>query len=85
MNTINATFAKQNFGTCLMNVSGGPILIEKSGNPAAVLLSYDEYNRLVSIENKMLLDKAIASASNGFLDENESTVWFNNMSEKFAS
>lgn len=85
MNTVNAAFAKQNFGNCLMSVSGGPILIEESGNPAAVLLSFDEYNRLISIENKMLLNEAINSASNGFLNESESAIWFNGMNKKFTS
>ena len=83
MNVVNATFAKQNFGSCLMNVAGEPILIEKSGNPAAVLLSYDEYNRLLNIEDDMLLMRAIDSASKGFLDENDSLKWFNNMEERF--
>lgn len=85
MNTINSTNAKQNFGSCLMSVAGGPILIEKSGNPAAVMLSYDEYNRLLDIENKMLLSEALEAASNGFLDNEESKDWFNEMNNRYLS
>lgn len=82
MNIIKATAAKQNFGSCLMNVAGGPIVIEKSGIPAAVMISYEEYNRLIEIENSMLLNMAIEAVSEGFISEDESATWFNEMNER---
>lgn len=85
MLTINATSAKQNFGDCLMRVSGGPVFIEKSGKPTAVLISIAEYERLIELENSVLVDKAKKAIQNGFLDENESSDWFNKMNARFAS
>ncbi len=49
------------------------------------MLSYDEYNRLLDIENKMLLSEALEAASNGFLDNEESKDWFNEMNNRYLS
>ena len=84
MLTINATAAKQTFGNCLSNVVGGPIIIEKTGKPAAVMVSYDEFIRLNELEDRLLLKNAIEAANEGFLDENESKNWFNSMNNKFS-
>jgi prevent-host-death family protein len=82
MTTITATAAKQAFGNCLMNVSGGPIIIEKSGSPAAVMISYEEFMRLTEFENIVLLNRAIEAAREGFLTEEESSSWVAAMNEK---
>lgn len=84
MLTINATAAKQTFGNCLSSVIGGPIIIEKSGKPAAVMISYEEFVRLNDLEDKLLLKNAIDAANEGFLDDNESKNWFNSMNDKFS-
>jgi prevent-host-death family protein len=69
---ISATEFKNKFGTCLMNVAAEPVIINKSGNNVAVMLSYNYYTRLVDLENKMLVDKAIEAAKEGFFSEEES-------------
>jgi prevent-host-death family protein len=82
MISVTATEAKQNFGACLMNVAGGPILIEKSGKPAAVLMSHDEYQRLMHLENAVLLNAAANAIEEGFLDPQESRAWFARMNSR---
>lgn len=85
MITVNATSAKQNFGDCLMRVSGGPVLIERSGKPTAVLISIAEYERFIELENSILLHKAEKAIQNGFLGENEISDWFNKMNTRFSN
>ena len=68
-----------------MNVAKGPIIIEKSGNPAAVMISYEEFIRLNELENMILLSKAVEAAKDGFLNEAESLDWFNEMNKKAGS
>jgi len=45
MHTVSATTMKNRFGTFLREVmqTGGPLLIERAGQPVAVLLSLDAY------------------------------------------
>lgn len=49
MRTISATEAKNRFGSVLNEVSrtGGPILIERSGHPLAVIISVDSYEAVM--------------------------------------
>ena len=83
--TINATMAKQHFGTYLTNVAGGPVIIEKSGNPTAVMISYNEFVRLSELEDMVLLKEAIEASNEGFLSNEESLTWFAKMNEKAFS
>lgn len=85
MLTMNATQVKQTFGSCLMNVAGEPILIEKSGRPAAVLLSHSEYERLMSLENDLLMAKAVDAIDSGVLSQEEAAQWNDSIIKKILS
>jgi prevent-host-death family protein len=39
MTTVKATYAKQNFGACVAEAARHPVVIEKSGRPAVVMIS----------------------------------------------
>jgi len=72
MNTVNATYAKQNFGACVADAAKHPVVIEKSGRPAVVMISYEEFQRLNELENAMWLQRARDAANGGYLSDNES-------------
>lgn len=72
MNTVNATYAKQNFGSCIADAATKPVVIEKSGRPAVVMISYEEFQRLSEIEESMWLQRAQEAAAGGYLTAEES-------------
>jgi len=67
MTTVNATYAKQNFGACIADAAKHPVVIEKSGRPAVVMISYEEYQRLHELEDAMWLQRAQDAAAGGYL------------------
>jgi prevent-host-death family protein len=72
MTTVNATYAKQNFGTCISDAAKHPVVIEKSGRPAVVMISYEEYQRLNELEDAMWLQRAQVAAAGGYITAEES-------------
>ena len=72
MNTVNATYAKQNFGACVADAARHPVVIEKSGRPTVVMISYEEFQRLNELENAMWLQRAQDAAGGGYLSSDES-------------
>ncbi len=58
---INATSLKNNLGRYLQSSIKEPVIVEKSGHPSAVLISYDEFEKLSQYEDfywSMLASKA---------------------------
>lgn len=45
---ISATEARIHFGEVLQQVNNGPVVVERNGESIAIVLSKDEYDRLVS-------------------------------------
>lgn len=72
MTTVNATYAKQNFGACVADAAKQPVIIEKSGRPSVVIISYEEFKRLSEIEEAMWLKRAQDAAAGGYLSADES-------------
>lgn len=72
MNTVNATYAKQNFGACVANAATQPVVIEKSGRPTVVMIAYDEFQRLKELEDSVWLQRAQEAANGGYLSSEES-------------
>lgn len=72
MNSVNATYAKQNFGACIADASKEPLVIEKSGRPSVVMIAYEEYQRLMDLEDSVWLQRAKEAAAEGYLPAEES-------------
>ncbi|SHN71662.1 type II toxin-antitoxin system Phd/YefM family antitoxin [Desulfovibrio litoralis] len=72
MNTVNATYAKQNFGACVADAAKQPVVIEKSGRPTVVMISYEEFQRFNELEESMWLQRAQDAATGGYLSVDES-------------
>ena len=62
-----ATHAKTHFGAILENILLEPVTIKKSGRNVAVILSYDEYERMVALEDNYWAKKAKAAQQEGFI------------------
>lgn len=82
MKTITATNAKQNFGECITEAIREPLLINKSGRPSVVMLSYEEYQRLSELEDQYWLSRAEKAGREGFLSPEDSAAF---MESKLAS
>jgi antitoxin Phd len=69
---INATQFKNHFGEYMQRVYQEPVIVEKSGKPSAVLISYDTFERLSNLEDFYWGMKANEAAKEGFLGPEES-------------
>lgn len=68
----NATQFKNHFGEYMQKVYQEPIIVEKSGKPSAVLISYDTFKRLSNLEDFYWGMRAEQAANKGFLGPKES-------------
>ena len=84
MNTVTATYAKQNFGACVAEAVKQPVIIEKSGRAAVVMLSYEEFQRLSEFEDAAWLRRAEKAAAEGYLSVEESENFMKKRLEKAA-
>ena len=66
MKIVSATDAKTRLGQYLEKVHSEPVQIQKKDRPVAVLISYDEYERLLALENAYWLTLKEAESS-GFI------------------
>lgn len=72
MLTETATKAKNHFGQLLEKSQQEPVLIEKSGRSYAVILSFEDYKRLASFEDRHWSKMAGQAIQEGFLGTAES-------------
>lgn len=68
----NATQFKNHFGEYMQKVYQEPVIVEKSGKPSAVLISYDTFLRLSNLEDFYWGMRAEQAAKEGFLGPAES-------------
>lgn len=72
MRTETATNAKTRFGQILENSLLEPVLIQKSGRNIAVIMSYNEYERIKQLEDQYWGLKAAKAKKEGFIGTKES-------------
>ncbi len=61
MVTVNATEMRSKFGRYLERTLVEPVVIEKTGQQVAVLISMEEYNRLTKLEDAYWGELALAA------------------------
>jgi prevent-host-death family protein len=66
---INATEFGTQLGQYLSTVAKEPIIIEKTGNPMAVIMSYTDYERFQEIEDAFWALRALEAEKSGYLGE----------------
>lgn len=72
MKSVNATEIKNRLGRYLQMSVTEPVFIEKTHRLFAVLLSYDEYERLKRLEDAYWAEKATQAEKEGYIGESES-------------
>lgn len=71
MKVFKATEAKDNFGDLLDSSKSEPVKIKKNNKDVAVVISFDEYNRLINLEDNYLAMKANEAQKNGYLGKSK--------------
>ena len=72
MLNISSKEAQNHFGNLMTLAVKEPVVINKYGKPAAVLISHEEYERLEALEDLYWVMKAEKARSRGFLSKDES-------------
>jgi antitoxin Phd len=68
-----STEAKQNFGQLMDAAQRAPVLIEKNGRPAAVILSYEDFRHIEALEDAYWGERAREADERGdYLSAEES-------------
>lgn len=67
MKTVSATDAKTRLGQYLERVHSEPIKIQKKERPVAVLISFEEYERLLALESTYWLAQAQEAEKSGYI------------------
>lgn len=74
MTTLTSREANQDFSRAKREAKHGPVIITKRGRPANVLMTYDEYRRLVGKPRGILEHLAMQGGEDIELDLPERTV-----------
>jgi prevent-host-death family protein len=69
---ISATEIKNRLGQYMDSAVLDPIVVEKSGRPFVVILSYSEYERLNALEDAYWAERVKQAEAGGFLGVDES-------------
>lgn len=56
MKTISAKDAKYGFGKLIDTARAEPVTVEKHGRPVVVVISVEEYERLLAVEHSQKID-----------------------------
>ena len=77
MKYFTAKDAKNQFGRLIDCARSEPVMVAKHGRPVAVLLSYEEYERVEALERAYWADKAGIAEQEGYLGPRESEALLN--------
>ncbi|NEO49840.1 MAG: type II toxin-antitoxin system Phd/YefM family antitoxin [Moorea sp. SIO4A3] len=72
MKTLGASEAKNRFGELLDLARREPIQITKKGRKVAVVISIEEFERLLELEDELIAIKAKQAQQEGFIGLSES-------------
>ena len=67
----SATEVKNRFGEFMDKAQREPVTVEKTGRSYAVLLGYEEYQRLLAAEDALWAARADKAAASGFIGPDE--------------
>jgi len=80
MRQVNSTDFKNHFGEFLDMARDEPVQVRRTGRPVAVLMSWEEYEHLQSLEDAYWVARAkSAEASGEFLSHEESIKLLNDL------
>ena len=84
MKRVTATELKIKTGECLDTVRKEPVEIDKNGKPIAVLMAYEDYDRLAKLENEYWLARIEAAEKHGFAGAKATSNFFKEMLSRNA-
>ena len=70
-----ATEVKNKFGKFSDIARNEPVIVEKTGRKAIVLIAFEEYERLIQIENAYWAEKASRAEADGYVGSEESIAF----------
>jgi len=70
--TASATDVKNNFGRYLEKAQKEPVTVQRSGRPHAVLISYDDFERLQALEDAFWAARAVEAEKSGYASSEQS-------------
>jgi len=71
MKTASASDFRNHIGDYLQQVLSNPVVLEKHGKPAAVVISYELYQRFEAAEDALWGARAEAAIEKGFVCDDE--------------
>ncbi|XVN40858.1 MAG: type II toxin-antitoxin system Phd/YefM family antitoxin [Rickettsia endosymbiont of Argas persicus] len=77
MKSISSKEAQNHFGDLMNQAIKAPVIINKYGKPAAVLISHEEYKKFNQLEDMYWALQAKNASKNGFLSEKDSEDFLN--------
>ena len=75
MQTVSATDIKNHFGEYLEIARDHPVQVNKTGRPVAVLMSWQDYERLAQMEDDYWAMKAKKAEASGYLSPAETMAF----------
>ena len=75
---VSATEFKNRLGKYLDASRTEPVIIDKIGRKTAVLISYEEYERLVELEDSYWIKRALEAETEGYTGAEASMVFLRN-------
>lgn len=84
MQVLGSGEVRNRFGELLDTVQREPVAIEKRGRRVAVVLSQVEYDRLMSLEDYLFLQKIEQAEKEGFAGVEETAAFLARMNAKHA-
>jgi antitoxin Phd len=79
MKHMPASDAKNHFGSLLDMAQGQPVTIDKKGRPVAVIMSLKDFEHYEQLEDHLWALKAISAGQEGFLTEDESQKFLDDL------
>lgn len=70
-----ATEVKNKFGKFSDIARNEPVIVEKTGRKAIVLIAFEEYERLTQIEDAYWAEKAARAETDGYVGSEESMAF----------
>ena len=70
-----ATEVKNKFGKFSDIARNEPVIVEKTGRKAIVLIAFEEYERLTQIEDAYWAEKAARAEADGYVGSEESMAF----------
>jgi antitoxin Phd len=85
MQRISATNLKNHLGQYLEAAIKEPVIVEKSGRPTSVVISYEEFQRLLEIEDRLWVIRALKAEKSGYLGVEESVALLRKLEQRIRN